>query len=1320
MDGLCLKFKMNNLFKPPQEFDFDKPETWKDWLQRFERFRTCSNLSEEGGELQVASLLYSMGDKAEKVFSQLTLTAAEKKQYATVVTKLNAYFLPKINVIHERSRFYQRDQLQGESVEAYVRALHELASRTQFANTEEAIRDRIVLGVRDKDLSRKLQLQHDLDYRKAVDMARQQELVEKQIKDQRGGTTSMNVDAMTSAAKSSSAPASKSRHGGARPRHSNGRGGRGGNSASYKHGHKQTSACGRCGKLHGPAKEQCPAYGKQCYGCDGYHHFKEFCRSKTKKQGVNGLRVDESDAEYRSVQSFFLGSLGEDGETAPWQIDLQVNGVKIPFKIDTGADISVIPMDVYRKMNPRPKLAEMKGKLESPGGEVKNEGQFVAKTKYRGTDHFFRVVVIRGTHVPLLSRGASLKLGLVKRVDEAKVKDCAFGEIGTPVECEPIEISLKEDADPYSISGPRRVPIPLIPKVGAELERMEKAGVIQKITEPTEWCAGMVPVLKKNGDVRICVDLKNLNRSVKREKYEIPTLEDVTHKLAGAKTFTKLDATSGFWQIPLSEKTAKLTTFLTPFGRYFFKRLPFGISLAPEIFQRTMEKILEGIDGVVCFMDDVVVCGDTDEQHDARLKQVLDRVIQAGLKLNREKCEFNQKDLIFLGHKFGPNGIEPDKAKVEAIQNMPEPENETELRRFLGMVNYLGRFVPNLSQIMHPLNALLNKDAVWLWGHEQREAVKKLKESLTSSPTLVYFEMNRETAVAADASSYGMGGVLYQKHDGEWKPVAYCSRTLTSAERRYAQIEKELLAAVHACTKFERYLVGLPEFKLYTDHRPLVPLLNKKDLVDTPIRCQRMIMRMMRFNANAEYTPGKNLVVADALSRSPLIGREDEARELETDIKVHVDAIRATWPVTDAKLAEYAQATNADATLQEALRYIRTEWPLKSKVTSPVSELYDVKDELSESNGLLLRGDRIVIPESLRKETLAKIHDGHFGIEKCRERARSCVWWPGMSTNIKTMIQKCEFCAEKAVRQPKEPLVEKETPDYPFQIVAADLCEKKGEQYLIVADEYSRYIEICRLRNITSASVIKGLKEIFARHGIPMELTSDNGTQFDCGMFEEFAREWGMMQVSSSPRHAQGNGAAERAVKTAKHILDQEQWELALLTYRATPIAGIGLSPAELLFGRKIRTRLPCIEKLYSPKQGDEDFKARDEAARLKQKLNFDRHYGARPLPVLTPGDTVRVMTDPTKPDWVQQGTVIEKHHDRSYIVNTPSGQLRRNRVHIKKVNPAVNRQLALDSQPEAPEILPDTDTSQPQAAPTSVVQTRCGRTINRPERYND
>ena len=603
--------------------------------------------------------------------------------------------------------------------------------------------------------------------------------------------------------------------------------------------------------------------------------------------------------------------------------------------------------------------------------------------------------------------------------------------------------------------------------------------------------------------------------------------------------------------------------------------------------------------------------------------------------------------------------------------------------------------------------------------------------------------MNRETAVAADASSFGLGGVLYQKHDDEWKPVAYCSRTLTSAECRYAQIEKELLASLHACTKFERYLVGLPEFTLYTDHRPLVPLLNKKDLADTPIRCQRMIMRMMRFNARAEYTPGKNLVVADTLSRAPLLEESKAQEELESDIRVHVDAIRTSWPVSDEKLAEYRHATSQDVNLKTALDYTRSGWPIhKSDVMLAARDLFDIKDELSEHNGILLRGDRIVIPFEHRQEVLHKIHDGHLGIEKCRERARSCVWWPGMSTDIKSLIQKCKHCAEKTVKQTKQPLISTELPKYPYQKVAVDLCEKGGKMYMIVVDYYSRYIEICWLSDTSSSSVIKGLREIFARHGIPEELISDNGPQFSAHVFGEFAREWGITHVTSSPHHAQGNGAAERAVQTAKRVLDQKDWELALLSYRATPITGLGASPAQLLFGRNIRTRLPCIQSHLLPRvlPRDTEVRERDATVKCKQRLYFDKHHGARPLPVLMPGDTVRIMTDNSvKPGWAQPGTMTEKCHDRSYIVSTPSGTYRRNRKHLKKVDPEVNKNIPSardrfgDSQTEtdttsdspgagtenvAPtNVSVNKDIGQPQ---TPVVQTRSGRTVIIPARYRD
>jgi hypothetical protein len=784
------------------------------------------------------------------------------------------------------------------------------------------------------------------------------------------------------------------------------------------------------------------------------------CRSKKKVDDVTESDVDDvlhvsehDDSVHANVvhdQVYFLGTLNDNRDEPPWRIKLEVQSSVINFKIDTGADVSVISEDEWRKMSPRPKLVQSRARLESPGGPVQNIGQFVGTTFWKGRRTTFRIFVLKGKTDCLLSRSAALALELVKRLDDVN-QDLAFGGIGVPVKCDPIKIVLKEDAEPYSINVARRVPIPLLPKVQKELDRMLADGVIEKITEPTDWCAPIVPVLKKSGDVRICVDLKRLNRSVKRERYTLPSLDDVTHKLAGSKVFSKLDATSGFWQIPLDPETAKLTTFMTPFGRYYFKRLPFGISSAPEVFQRTMESILQGIEGVVCYMDDVVVSGDTEEEHDKRLEQVMKRVREAGLKLNSSKCEFRKETLDFLGHKISQKGIEVDQTKVKAILEMGEPKDVSELRRFLGMVNYLGRFVPNLANMLKPLNDPLHKDAAWTWGHAQKAAFKTVKQSVTSTPTLVYFQTDREMIMSSDASSYGLGAVLYQIHDGEMKPVAYCSRTLTAAEQKYAQIEKECLGAVYACEKFDRYLVGLPHFRLQTDHKPLIPLINKRDLVETPVRCQRMLMRLMRYNLTAEFIPGKDLTVADALSRAPLRESESQAqKELESDITVHVDAVREAWSISYQKLQALKKATSEDVMLSYALQYTRDSWPqYKEDVKLAARQLFSVKDELSEYDGLLVRGSRIVIPFSYRDDILGRIHDDHQGIVKCRERANECVWWPGMGQDIKNMVSKCKHCIEKSPTQKKEPMISSPLPSFPFQKVGVDLCEKKGENYLV-------------------------------------------------------------------------------------------------------------------------------------------------------------------------------------------------------------------------------------------------------------------------------
>ena len=425
------------------------------------------------------------------------------------------------------------------------------------------------------------------------------------------------------------------------------------------------------------------------------------------------------------------------GSDTGWNATIQLNQQQFTFKLDTGAEVTAISHTVYERL-PNVKLQQSSRSLVGPTRQkLEVLGQFSGTLSTNQCTSKQTIFVVKNLRSNLLGLPAILALNLVVRVAEVSEDYSSvimqkypkvFTGLGT-MQGE-YTIKLQANAQPHGIYVACNVPIPLRDKVQTELTRMESLGVISRVDEPTPWCAGMVVVPKSNGSVRICVDLKALNQSVLREIHPIPRVDEILAQLTGATYFTKLDANSGFWQIPLSTESKLLTTFLTPYGRYCFNKLPFSISSAPELFQKRMNSLLKGLEGVLCLIDDVLVFGASCKDHDDRLDAVLRKLQNAGVTLNHSKCAFLKDQVKFLGHVVDKDGTRADPKKISAIVNMKTPSNITELRRLLGMANQLGKFSPNIAKITQPLRSLLNKNCSWHWDLPQEESFSQLKSDL--------------------------------------------------------------------------------------------------------------------------------------------------------------------------------------------------------------------------------------------------------------------------------------------------------------------------------------------------------------------------------------------------------------------------------------------------------------------------------------------------------------------------------------------------------------------------------------------------------------
>ena len=543
----------------------------------------------------------------------------------------------------------------------------------------------------------------------------------------------------------------------------------------------------------------------------------------------------------------------------------------------------------------------------------------------------------------------------------------------------------------------------------------------------SEWAAPIVPVLKPDGTIRICGDYKiTVNKAAKPDVYPLPRVEDLFATLAGGKTFTKLDLAHAYQQIPLEESSKQYVIINTHKGLYQYNRLPFGVAAAPSIFQRTLENLLQGIPHVSIYLDDILVTGTSEAEHLDTLDQVLNRLETAGLRLKQRKCAFMLESVIYLGHKILQKGLQPTEEKVRAITEASPPTNVSQLRSFLGLINYYGKIFPNLANMLAPLYSLLQKATRWSWGKPQQSAFQEAKTQLTSEKLLIHYDPSKELLLSCDASPYGIGAVLlHRMQDGTDQPIAFASRSLSKAEKGYAHLDKEGLAIVYGVKKFHQYLYGR-KFTITSDHKPLEHIFSSTR--PTPslasARIQHWALTLSAYNYQIQYKPGKDNSNADALSRLPL-PESPTSVPLPGETIFLMDTLE-TLPVNATQIRTW---TSKDPVLSRVKELVLQGWV---DTTDEQLQPYQRRtDELSIHAGCILLGSRVVVPPAGRQKIMEELHQGHPGITRVKGLARGFVWWPGMDLDLENMVKSCPNCQVNQKAPPVAPLHPWEWPQRP-------------------------------------------------------------------------------------------------------------------------------------------------------------------------------------------------------------------------------------------------------------------------------------------------
>ncbi|KAL6459687.1 hypothetical protein MHYP_G00314460 [Metynnis hypsauchen] len=737
------------------------------------------------------------------------------------------------------------------------------------------------------------------------------------------------------------------------------------------------------------------------------------------------------------------------------------------------------------------------------------------------------------------------------------------------------------DAQPIKLRPHR---LALAKRVVAErlVREMASTGVIEPSSSP--WSAPVVLAKKKDGNWRFCVDYRRLNAVTKLDSYPLPRIDDTLDQLSGSAWFSSLDLRSGYWQVPLVEGDREKTAFSLGLALWHFTVLPFGLCNSPATFERLMERVLSGVPRSCCvvYLDDVLAHGPDFDSALSHLEVVLGAIQAANLKLNPAKCNLLRQRVSFLGHVVSGASVETDPKKTEAVRDWPTPRNAKMVRSFVGLASYYRRFIRGFADVAAPLHNLTRPNVKFCWSEEAERAFEELKGRLCNAPILAFPKMSERFIVDTDASDRGLGAVLSQVQDGSEHVIAYYSRRLDKAERNYCVTRRELLAVVESLKHFRPYVYGVP-FLLHTDHASLQWLMRFRE-PEGQLAC--WISRLQEFSFEVVHRPGRSHSNADALSRWPCVAAdckhcaraEEKSAEIARCAAVSAD-VAGTAGIAQVSVEQLRDAQRADRDLSWAVH------ALNESVTPSWGEE-------DPANGR--RVFQVVIPRSLRDSVLRGVHGspgaGHFGVTKTLKRLRQRFDWPGCRADVELFVHCCDVCAAKKgpSRAPRAPLHPYQCGG-PMERVAVDVLgpfpvTDSGNRFVLVAmDYFTKWPEAYAVPDqgaVTTADVL--VREFFCRFGVPEELHSDQGRNFESEVMAEVCRILGIHKTRTTPLHPQSDGLVERFNRTQAAQLamvvgkNQHDWDrhlpVVLLAYRSAVQETTGFTPALLMFGRELRT----------------------------------------------------------------------------------------------------------------------------------------------------